>query len=200
MKSISYFFSPQSPWTYLGHERLIAIAKAHNASITVRPCALNKAIFPVSGGLSLKQRPVQRLMYRQVELKRWSEYLRIPLALNPRHFPADESIASLMIITALQRHGADAALQLTGAVLRAVWAQERDIADGETLAQIGNECGLDGAALYADRSESEELYHQYTQEAIDRKVFGAPWYIYNNEPFWGQDRLDFLERALAAAA
>ena len=198
MKTITYYFSPQSPWTYLGHDRLMEIAKQQGASIVVRPCALNKAIFPVSGGLSLKQRPVQRVIYRSVELKRWSEYLQIPLILNPRYFPTDESIASLMIIAAEQRHGADAALQLTGAVLRGVWAQERDIADEATLIAIGNECGLDGASLYAGREQSLELYNHYTQEAIERKVFGAPWYIYENEPFWGQDRLDFLDRALAA--
>lgn len=197
MKTITYYLSPQSPWTYFGHDRLIAMAKAHGAMIEPRPCALNSAIFPVSGGLPLKQRSPQRQAYRLVELQRWSEHLGVPLNIHPKFFPVDESVAAMMIAAAIKSAGNEAALALTGALLRAVWAQERDISDADTLVQIGNETGLDGKALYAAHMQAKDLFDQYTREAIERQVFGAPWYEYRGVPYWGQDRLEFLERALA---
>lgn len=196
MKTITYYLSPQSPWTYLGHDRLMAMAKTHGATIEPRPCALNSAIFPVSGGLPLKQRSVQRQAYRLVELQRWSEHLGIPLNIHPKFFPVDESVAAMMIAATVKSAGNDAALTLTGALLRAVWSEERDISNADTLVQIANENGLDGKALYAAHAQAKELFDEYTREAIERQVFGAPWYEYQGVPYWGQDRLEFLERAL----
>ena len=95
--------------------------------------------------------------------------------------------------------GAGSALKLTGALLRAVWAEERNIAGADTLAAIAAEQGFDAKSL-ADRAAETDIGERYdalTKEAIDRQVFGAPTYVYRDEPFWGQDRLDFLDRALA---
>lgn len=197
MKTIEYYFSPQSPWAYLGHDRLLAIASRHGATVQPRPFALASTIFPVSGGLPLKQRAPQRQAYRLVELKRWSEHLGLPLNIHPKHFPVvDDEAPSLMVAAAITQVGTDAALQLLGAIFRAVWAQDRNISDPDTLIQVAVESGLNGDALYAARDDARPLYDENTQSAIDRQVFGAPWYVYNDEPFWGQDRLEFLERAL----
>ncbi|MBF6615804.1 2-hydroxychromene-2-carboxylate isomerase [Pollutimonas thiosulfatoxidans] len=200
MKTIRYYLVPKSPWTYLGHERLLELARKHGAAIEPRPFGLTQAVFPISGGLPLNERPVQRQAYRLVELQRWSDYLGLPLTLHPKHFPVDDLAASKMIISVAQAHGNDSALRLAGAMLRAVWAEERDIADTDTLIQLANESGLNGDAVYAAHENGAPLLERYTQEAIDLKVFGAPWYEYNGESFWGQDRLDFLDRALAAPA
>ncbi len=199
MKIIRYYLAPRSPWTYLGHERLITLARKHEADIEPRPFALGEVIFPMSGGQQLKDRPPQRQAYRLVELKRWSTYLGIPLNLHPKHFPVEETSAARMVAATIVQDGNDAALRLTGALLRAVWAEERDISDARTLAEIGNECGLDGAALYEARMTppAVALFDKNTQAAVQLQVFGAPWYEYEGESFWGQDRLDFLDRALA---
>lgn len=101
-----------------------------------------------------------------------------------------------MVAAAITQVGTDAALQLLGAIFRAVWAQDRNISDPDTLIQVAVESGLNGDALYAARDDARPLYDENTQSAIERQVFGAPWYVYNDEPFWGQDRLEFLERAL----
>src|SRR5690606_34628382 len=105
--------------------------------------------------------------------------------------------ASLMVAAAIKTVGDDAALQLLGALYRAVWAEDRGIGDHDTLIQIADECQVNGRALHDASAQARELYDQFTQRAIDLQVFGAPWYIYNDEPFWGQDRLEFLDRALA---
>ncbi|MCZ2105229.1 MAG: 2-hydroxychromene-2-carboxylate isomerase [Comamonadaceae bacterium] len=202
MKIIHYYLAPRSPWTYLGHARLLALAQKHGAEVEPRPFAMGDVIFPMSGGLQLKDRPPQRQAYRLVELQRWSTYLGIPLHLHPRYFPVDETSAARMIAATIVQHGNAAALRLTGAVLRAVWAEERDISDPQTLTRIGTECGLDGPALYDARMApaAVALYDRNTQAAIDLQVFGAPWYEFEGESFWGQDRLEFLDRALAARA
>ena len=107
---------------------------------------------------------------------------------------------ALLTIAALAAKGAPAALGLAGALMCGAWAEERDLADVATLKSIVAAQGLDAESLYAQsvKPETQAAYERMTQEAIDAQVFGAPWYVYNEEPFWGQDRLMFLERALAA--
>jgi 2-hydroxychromene-2-carboxylate isomerase len=197
-KLVDYYFSPISPWTYLGHPRLAAMLKKHGAQVNLKPMDLGK-IFPVSGGLPLPQRAPQRQAYRLMELARWRDHLKMPLTMKPKFFPAPGDLASCCIIAAAQR-STDAGMGLTFAILRGVWAQERNIGEAETLAAIADEQGLDGASVIA-QAQSDEIkstYSSYTQEAMDRQVFGAPSFVIDGEIFWGQDRLDFVERKLAS--
>ena len=196
-KLIDYYFTPISPFTYLGHDRLVAIARKHGATIAVKAINLGD-VFPVSGGLPLSKRAPQRQAYRLVELRRWSEYLNMPINVQPRFFPVNGDLAAAWILAA-QEQGIAQALALTGAVGRAIWEQERDVAAESTLTDIASELGLDAVTL-GRRAATTEIVARYkalTQEAIDRQVFGAPTYVYRDELFWGQDRLDFLDRALA---
>ncbi|MDQ2916096.1 MAG: 2-hydroxychromene-2-carboxylate isomerase [Pseudomonadota bacterium] len=194
---VDYYFTPLSPYTYLGHQRFVDIARRHDATIAVKPVDLGR-VFPVSGGLALSKRAPQRQAYRLIELKRWSSWLHLPLNLHPAHFPVSGDLASKWILAALEQ-GADAALEFAGALGRAVWAEERNIADRETLAVIAAAQGRDVTAL-DERAHAPDIATRYdvlTQEAIDCGVFGSPTYVYGGEMFWGQDRLDFLDRALA---
>lgn len=196
-KLVDYYFTPVSPWTYLGHARFVESARRHRAAVAVKPIDLGR-VFPASGGLPLKDRPRQRQSYRLVELARWSKYLGIPLNLHPAHFPVRAELASRWILAAVEQ-GTDAALALALACGRAVWAEERNIAERETLAAIASAQHLDVAAL-DERANAPDIATRYatlTQEAIDRGVFGAPTYVVGGEMFWGQDRLDFLDRELA---
>ena len=196
-KVVDYYLFANSPYAYLGHRRFGEIARAAGASIRVRPMDAAQ-VFPVSGGLPLAKRAPQRQAYRLVELKRWREHLGVTLNLQPKFFPTATEAASRLIISAGESADA-AAFELAGRVLAAAWAEERNIADEETLLAIANEAGQSGAALLA-RSKSDAMktrYDAFTKEAIERGVFGAPTYFYRDEPFWGQDRLEFLQRALA---
>lgn len=197
MKHIDYYFTPVSPYAYFGHDRFVALARKHGASIAVKPVDIGK-VFSVSGGLPLKQRAPQRQAYRMFELRRWREFLRMPLNLQPKFFPVPGDLASKWILAAQERGTGDD-LKLAGAIMRAVWVEERDVSDAATLSAIAAEQGFDAEPLAA-RAASADIaarYEALTQEAIERQVFGAPTYIYRDEPFWGQDRLDFLDRALA---
>lgn len=197
-RHVDYYFAPQSPWTYLGHSRFAQMARAAQASVRVLPVDLGR-IFPLSGGLPLGKRAPQRQAYRLVDLQRFSELLKMPLNLHPRFFPVNGDDAARLITAVDLKDGADAAMAVSGAVLGAVWDQERDIADGEVLAQLLAECGLPGARLDEARSpEVDARYQAHTQEAIDLGVFGAPTYVIDGELFWGQDRLDFVQQRLQA--
>jgi len=196
-KQVDYYFTPISPFVYLGHARFVAIAERHAATIAVKPINLGQ-VFPVSGGLPLSKRAPQRQAYRLVEIKRWSSYLHMPMNLAPKHFPVSGDLSARWILAAVDED-VDLALRLIGACGRAVWVEERNIADPATLADIARELGAD-ASLLDERANAPDIDMRYavlTQEAIDRGVFGAPTYVYGGELFWGQDRLDFLDRALA---
>jgi 2-hydroxychromene-2-carboxylate isomerase len=198
VKTVHYFLTPSSPWTYLGHERFVAIARRHGAKVLLRPADLGK-VLPQSGGLPLAKRAPQRQAYRLHELARWREQTGVPLNIHPKHFPVPSDDASRLIIAADLAAGTDAALALAFGLMRAVWAEERDISDAATRAAIAAECGLDAAALDAQAAAARDAYDANTEEAIRMNVFGMPWYVVDGVPFWGQDRLEFVERALARA-
>jgi 2-hydroxychromene-2-carboxylate isomerase len=182
MKTIDYYLSPGSPWTYLGHARLADMAKRHGAQVNVKPVDFG-VIFPQSGGLPLPKRAPQRQAYRLVELKRWKEHLGVPLVIQPRFFPVDAGPAAALIAGARP----EARMALAGDLLAALWKDDRNLADPALLEELGRRHGA---------KPDQAQFEAFTQEALARNVFGAPSYVYRDEIFWGQDRLDFLDRAL----
>ncbi len=196
--SVDYYFAPQSPWAYLGHQRFHQILTKAGASVRVMPIDLGGKVFPISGGLPLGQRAPQRQAYRLTELARFSKWLGAPLHLKPTYFPVGGDDAAKLIIAVDMAAGPQSAMAISGAILSAVWAQQRNIADEKTLAELLKEQNLPASCLEQAYSQAaQERYESYTQMAIDAGVFGAPSYVVNGEIFWGQDRLDFVERALA---
>jgi len=196
-KTVEYFLAPQSPYAYLGHDRFVSIIKKTQATVLIKPFDVAK-IFSLSGGVPVAQRPPQRQAYRLVELQRWSTYLNKPFVLHPAFFPVSGDPGSKLIIAAQQANGTEQALELAGALGKAVWAEEKNITDPQTLESIANALQLDGAKLVAAIASEAVLavFNENTEAAIAAQVFGVPWYRIEDENFWGQDRLDFVERAL----
>ena len=196
---IDYYLTPQSPWTYLGHERFADMARRTGSMVRVMPIDLGGKVFPISGGLPLGQRAPQRQAYRLLELRRHSDFLGLPINVKPKFFPVSGDDASRLIIAVDLHDGVEAAMQISGAVLRACWAEERHIAAEKVLAELLAECGLDAARLEQSHTQAvQERYEANTGQAIAAGVFGAPSYLIGGEMFWGQDRLDFVERRLQA--
>jgi 2-hydroxychromene-2-carboxylate isomerase len=195
-KSVTVYYALQSPWTYLGWARLRDLIASSGASAHYRPVQ-SGPLFQASGTLPLRERPPQRQAYRLMELRRWRDFLGVPLNLHPRHFPVDEAPAARLVI-AHRRRGGDIAA-LSQAMMTAVWAEERDLSDRDTLLEIAREQGIDGQALLA-AIEDDAVRGEYeanTTAAIEQGVFGMPTFVIGDELFWGQDRLDFVARALA---
>lgn len=198
--TIEYFYTPLSPFTYLGHPRLQAVIDRTGALLRHRPVRLGE-IFAVSGGLPLPQRAAQRQAYRLVELRRIAAHHRLPITLQPAHFPTDDTLAAGTIVAAQDLgHGGGGRVDvLAFGLMRALWAEERDIADPAVCAACAKAAGFDGSALVeaALAPEVEATRSENTREAIARGVFGSPTYLLGDELFWGQDRIGYLERAIA---
>ncbi|RZJ21338.1 MAG: 2-hydroxychromene-2-carboxylate isomerase [Haliea sp.] len=196
MGVVDYFFSVASPWTFLGSERFIALVDRSGVQVRVRPMDFSQ-VLAATGGLPYQQRSAPRASYRQEDLARWRSRLKVPLQLEPRFYPVDRTPASLLVI-ATRAHGQAATLRLSHSILKAIWQQDRNIADWATLADIARETGLDGDELVAAAQAPAvaEAFRADTSDAIRAGVFGAPTWIVDGERFWGQDRLDFLEARL----
>jgi 2-hydroxychromene-2-carboxylate isomerase len=193
---IEYFYSLASPFTFLGSEKFQTIAKKYNVEIVEKPCDLVGGIFSKTGGVPVPQRSSQRQKYRLDELKRWSEFLNIKINLKPKffppkdpHIPAKYTIAANLLGTKI----------LFGhEILKKLWVEEKDISDEKNIELISKQFKINFIKLstLAKSEKVSKIYADNTEEAIQKNVFGAPTYFLNNELFWGQDRLEFLERAL----
>ncbi len=199
MPDVACYFSPQSGFAYLGHDRLIRIAAENGASILWRPVDIAK-VFAESGTTSpAKQSPV-RLAYRRMDMARYAKALGLPLNAVPPFWPVNTIPACRMIIAA-ERSGADTAAYI-GAVFQATWTRDMDASASATLMLLANELGLDGERLarIADSPETADTLERYTAEAVAAGVFGSPTYVIDGELFWGQDRLDFVANRLEAVS
>jgi 2-hydroxychromene-2-carboxylate isomerase len=198
-KHVDYYVSLNSPWTYLAAARFDAMAKKYKADVTIWPVDFG-AVFAASGGFPLPKRAPQRQAYRMMELKRWRDHLNIKLTLEPKFFPANEVPAARCVI-ALREQGRMAdAIKLAHAVLTALWTEDKNTGDPATLKSIIASCGLDADAVMkaGEAPETAAKRDAYTKHAIEQEVFGAPFFVIDGERFWGQDRIDFVERKLAA--
>ena len=195
--TIDYYLSLNSPWTYMGSAPFAEIARRYGADVNVKPAKFGP-IFEQTGGLPLPKRSRQRQAYRMMELKRWREVRELPLNVAPKFFPSDEAAATRLVIAA-KLQGKDAH-RLSLELGRAIWEREESFADAAVMASAAQRAGLDAAALRAggpSDAELDALYEQFTLDALKAGVFGAPSYVLpSGEIFWGQDRLELLDRAL----
>ena len=195
-RSIDYYFSVISPWSYLGDARLRAIASRHQVTLNHKPISPG-TIFSRTGGLQLKDRSDQRKAYRMQELTRWRDHLGVELTLEPRFFPTNDQLAHGTGVAA--RQSGDDPSELVHALMRACWVEDQDIADPSVVSAALTTAGLDVDKLItlAKSEASRNEVDANTEEAISRGVFGVPAYLIGDQLFWGQDRLKFVERALA---
>ena len=193
-KKIDYYLSLVSPWSYLVHRRFLEIAEDKTIPIFIYPIDFS-IVFPSTGGVPLPQRSQQRQDYRMQELRRWREFLSLPLTLKPKFFPVNDELAATMVI-ALREHDMGKALKFAGACLSAVWVDDRDISDRATLLEIAKEQSIDGNSLLTRFEEMRSIRRLDSENAIRSGIFGAPTYVTDGEVFWGQDRLELLKYKL----
>ena len=196
MAHIDYYFTVLSPFTYLAGDRLEKIAAKHGATVSYKPVDIMK-LFSEMGGTPPAQRHESRKEYRLQDLKHLQKASGLPLNLQPAHWPTDQKPASAMIVAAAKA-GQDAGA-LTQAVLRAVWAEDKDIADEATLTEIAQTAGIDLEAVKPHLADGAAAFEPMTAAGMEAGVFGSPFYIVDDERFWGQDRLDHLDAHLAGA-
>jgi 2-hydroxychromene-2-carboxylate isomerase len=198
MPTIAYYMTLNSPWSYLGSAKFAELARKYGHTVDIKPTKFS-VVFPQTGGLPLPKRAPARQAYRLMELKRWRDARGVPINIQPKHFPSDEMAGTRLLIAA-KLQGKDAHALATE-IGRALWEREENLADWSALKAAASRAGMDADAIKAaapSDAELDRLHDTYTTEALDRGVFGAPtYYLESGEFFWGQDRLELLERELA---
>ena len=195
-RSIDYYFSLASPWAYIGHGPFMEIARRHGLTVNHKPIFLGR-VFAETGGQPLPQRHPARQRYRLVELQRWRERRGLTFNLKPKFWPFDVTLADRFVIAIT------AAKQNPDPFLRrafsGIWEEERNLADPLVIAELAEAAGLDSTSLIetAGGSMTEAVYGLNLENAVANDVFGSPAYVLDGEVFWGQDRLELLDDALA---
>lgn len=195
MKQVEFFFDFGSPYTYLAYHQLPKIAKARNATIAWRPMLLG-AIFQATGNSSPATVPAKG-MHAMIDLERWAKHFDVPFSWNP-HFPIN-TLQLMRGAVAMQMRGEEEFHRYVAAVFSAMFEKPRDMSKLPEIATVLEEAGFVPAevlAMIQDDKVKQQL-RANTDEALARGVFGAPAFFVGNEMFWGQDRLHFVDQALA---
>jgi 2-hydroxychromene-2-carboxylate isomerase len=196
---IEYYYGIPSPFAYLGSVKFQDIAKKYKAEIIEKPCDLVGGIFAKTGGIPVPQRSIQRQKYRLDEIQRWSQFLKIKINVKPKFFPPKDPHLPAKFTIAANLLGTK--VVFGHELLKQLWSEEKDISDEKNIEIVSSNFKIDFKELssLAKSENVSKIYTDNTEEAVKKNVFGAPTYIFNNELFWGQDRLEFLERALENA-
>jgi 2-hydroxychromene-2-carboxylate isomerase len=195
-KDVEFFFDYGSPFSYLADTQVPDLARRTAATIIYRPMLLG-AVFKATNNASPISIPAKGA-YMGLELARWSKHYRVPFQMNP-FFPINTlrlmrgAVASQMAAVFPAYHQA---------IFPAVWAEGLNVADDAVLRELLRSAGLDADALTAgiEQVEVKNRLRENTEDAVRRGAFGAPTFFVGDEMFWGNDRLDFVERALAPTA
>lgn len=202
MKTIDYYYSTRSNFTYLGAARLNALARAHGRRILHRPILLSVTM-PAIGGMPFAERPTMLRNYSMRDALRWAAHLGVSILREPVHHVGPVELPSGIVIAAQRAVGRGEAGDvddLSLRVLQALWRDDRDIADPAVVSELCRAAGFAAGDSLVEEALTDGVQAELRrncQEAIMRGVIGAPTYFVDEEPFYGQDRLDFVERALA---
>ncbi len=197
MAVIEYFYAAHSAYAYLGSAKLMSIAKQAGRTLVHRPMDL-RVIIPAAGSVPTAERTkAHRDYFFNREIQRWSEERGAPVIKGtPTHHHNDIGLPNRFLIAGLIRNlNIDL---LAHSMLEAHWKDDADLADSSSLERIAGDAGYDGADLLeaAATAEAQAIYEANTKETIERFVFGSPTYFVDGDMFYGQDRLEMVERAL----
>jgi 2-hydroxychromene-2-carboxylate isomerase len=192
-KTLEFYFDFGSPTAYLAHKRLGQLAKQYNLEVVYRPILLG-GVFKASGNSSPVAVPAKGKYMLEQDLPRFAKRYGVPLNFNP-HFPIN-TLNLMRGVIAAER--LDCVEPYVNAMFDAVWVDGKNMGDPEVVAATLADTGLDAEALLELSQDGEvkaELISR-TEEAVARGCFGAPSMFMDDDMFFGQDRLDFVEEAL----
>jgi 2-hydroxychromene-2-carboxylate isomerase len=191
MPQIDYYFATLSPYCYLAGLRLEEVAQKHGATIHYKPFDLIAGLARTGGTLP-NERHISRIEYRAQELERQAKKLGMPFHLKPAHWPTNGAPSAYAFIAAQNAGGGDLG-KLAHVIMRCVWEDEKDIAQDDVVRACLTEAGFDPKLADSGLLEGAETYARNLEEAVERGVFGAPFYIVDDQRFWGQDRIADLD-------
>jgi 2-hydroxychromene-2-carboxylate isomerase len=196
-RAIDYYFTSISPFSYLGHRAIGEVAVKHGAVLNIKPINLF-GLWEDSGAVPPAKRAPMRQRYRLIELQRAADWRGLPITPKPAHFPVDPTLADHTVI-AVGVAGGDAGSYLAG-VFKAIWVDDKNISEESVLADLLTAAGQDAAAILnaAGSDAIAAIRAKNTEDAVAADAVGAPAYVVDGEPFWGQDRVEYVDRMLTS--
>jgi 2-hydroxychromene-2-carboxylate isomerase len=192
--ALQFWFDFSSPFAYLAATRVEDVAARAGAELVYKPFLLG-GLFQAVGtpNVPLFEMPQAKQRHAGLDMRRWAAHFGTPFHF-PSRFPMN-TVKPLRMVLALPN---EQRAPLVNAIYRAYWAEDRDIADSATLAEIAASAGLDGASLVAKTGDDalKRALRDATEEAARLGLFGAPSFLVGDLLFWGQDRLVLVEKAL----
>jgi 2-hydroxychromene-2-carboxylate isomerase len=195
MKTVDFFFDLSSPYSYLASTQIEAVAARHGAEVRWRPFVLG-AVFKATGNV-MPATVAAKARWMYADLDRWAKHYGVPFRMTPR-FPVN-ALSGMRLVLVAERAQPGGGRKLAQILFHALWVDDLDITDGAVLRSLSIAAGVDeetGVAGLADPAIKDAL-RANTDEAVRRGAFGAPAVFYKDELYWGNDRLHFLEAALA---
>ena len=191
--SLTFWFDFHSPWCYLASHRVGDLCRRHGLALEFRPLHLPRLIEAIGGRRPLEENAAFVRWYKQ-DLLDWAALLGLPLRYHPQ-YPLRPARALRAAIHAAEQGRAEAFVRR---VMRAYWAEAADIADAAVLADFGRESGLTTEGVIAATGDPllKEQLARNTDEAIARGLFGVPSFLLGDKLYFGNDRLEMLERHL----
>ena len=191
---IEFYFDFSSPYGYLASERIDAIAARHGREATWRPYLMGVAM-KVTGSAPVVNRPMLGA-YSRRDMERSARRLQVPFRF-PEPFPI-ATIAACRAVYWMERADVNAAKSLAQALYRAYFADGRNISEPDVVADVAAASGTDRGALLTGVQEPviKERLKEVTNDAVERGIFGSPFFMVDGEPFWGHDRMDEVDRWL----
>lgn len=194
-RSVEFFFDVGSPTAYLASTQLPALCERAGAALVYRPMLLG-GVFQATGNVSPVSVPA-KAKYWSIDMDRWAQRYGVPLARNP-YFPIN-TLLLMRAINGVQMRMAERFDDFLRAAFNAIWVDALNLNDATVTATVLIDAGFDPAQIMALANDAEvkAVLRASTDEAVARGVFGAPTMFVGEQMFWGQDRLDFVQQALA---
>jgi 2-hydroxychromene-2-carboxylate isomerase len=193
---LEFFFDYASPYSYLACQQVEAVAQRTGAELRWRPFLLG-AVFKATGNVP----PIStanKAAWLLRDVQEWTSYLGLPPFRMPENFPINSLKANRLGLVAAEQ---GRIAPFSHAVFRAAFAEGKDLAEPQVLAELARAAELEPqqALAKAETQEIKDALRRNTDEALARGAFGAPTFFVGDQLFFGNDRLMFVERALSRA-
>lgn len=191
---IAFYFDFSSPYGYLAALRIDELAAKHGRAVAWKPMLLGVS-FKATGSEPLMNIPLKG-DYSRHDLARTARLQGVPFAI-PEPFPF-MSVAACRAFYWLDDRDPAKARALAKALYRAAFAEGRVISDAQGVTAVARALGIDGAALAAALKDPaiKQRLRDEVDDTLAKKIFGSPYFVVDGEPFWGNDRLDQIDRWL----
>ena len=197
-KNIEFYFDFSSPYGYLGAQRIQALADKHQRVVDWHPILLG-AIFKVSGQAPLTTFPLKG-DYALMDFERSAREVKLPYS-HPTKFPI-ATVAAARSVWWVKEHTDSSISALTTPLVQAYfktyYVDGKDLGDAEVVLDTAESVGIERETLTNALQEPavKERLKTAVNDALDKKIFGSPMMIVDGEPFWGNDRIEQLDRWL----